>query len=371
MPNAIRRASNWEKEFIFKMSPQVTVYICTHNRANLLAEAIRSVLSQTYADIAAVVLDNCSDDNTPDVVNSFDDPRLSYVRHEKEMYAALNWNSAIDRASTEYFCVFHDDDIMLPWMLEEEARRLDRHPRGGLVGSKPRLSSGKTRIPARPESVTPVFYNHREFVAELARVGYNPLLVSRVLFRGSVFDGWNLRFKPHVLADVYFWAEFNLSERFQMCVIEEPLFQCRVHNASSTRNLVEGAYYERYNVKNKNLDDFLSDNYPELDLSGMRQLFAIIALRHVMNGYCAGMVGKDELAAERKRLETEYGWLLPDWRFEDKLAVTYLEDVVMAVKAGEKKIGDYLDAVAEAGKIGIKVSPKRNRMWFGGSYIRA
>ncbi len=63
------------------------------------------------------------------------------------------------------------------------------------------------------------------------------------------------------------------------------------------------------------------------------------------------------------------GWALPDWRFEDKLAVAYLEDLVLSVKAGEKSIGDYLDVIAEAEKIGIRVPWKRHKIWFGNSYV--
>ena len=60
--------------------PRVTVFIPTYNRARLLPEAIKSVLTQTYDDFKLVVSDNASDDSTPQVVASFDDPRLEYVR---------------------------------------------------------------------------------------------------------------------------------------------------------------------------------------------------------------------------------------------------------------------------------------------------
>ena len=54
-------------------APKLTVGIPTFNRARWLRETIDSVLAQTYTDFRVIVSDNASDDDTPDVVRSFDD----------------------------------------------------------------------------------------------------------------------------------------------------------------------------------------------------------------------------------------------------------------------------------------------------------
>lgn len=115
--------------------PKVSAYICTFNRAELLRESIRSVLDQTYGDLAVVVLDNASTDHTREVVSSFDDPRLSYVRHEENLGAFRNCNYGLDHANTEYVCIFHDDDRMLPWMIAEEVKIMELQSELGLVAS--------------------------------------------------------------------------------------------------------------------------------------------------------------------------------------------------------------------------------------------
>jgi glycosyltransferase involved in cell wall biosynthesis len=351
---------------------RVTIYITTHdhNRVGLLKEAIQSALDQTYSGIGIIVLDNASPgEYIHDAVASFDDQRISYIKHEKGIGVG-NLNFAFDHCESEYFIVFHDDDIMFPWMIEEEASILDKYPEVGLVGCKPLLSAGATRIPPRPSTVTPSFYGRKEFIAELCRVGYNPLIPSCVLFRtDSIQQNKNLRFKGEIGAcsDIYLWLEYNLYGAFKMCIIEEPLFQYRVHAKSSTSYITNAGIWEESAIK---LDNLLIKECPEMDLSRIRELFAIFSLLPSMRKYINRAIIMDDLLAERKRIENEHGWFLPDWRFEDKLAVSYLEDLVLAVKAGQKTIGDYLDAIAEAEELDIRVSWKRHKIWFGDSYIQ-
>ena len=61
---------------------KVSVVITTHNRSNLLSGAITSVLNQTFQDFEIIVVDDASKDDTKDVVQTFDDTRIRYIRHE-------------------------------------------------------------------------------------------------------------------------------------------------------------------------------------------------------------------------------------------------------------------------------------------------
>jgi glycosyltransferase involved in cell wall biosynthesis len=352
---------------------RVTVYVAAHdhNRAGLLKESIQSVLAQTYDDIEIIILDNASRGKyISDAVASFGDKRIGYIRHEKRMSGLRNFNFGFDHSKSEYFIVFHDDDIMFPWMIEEEVSILDKYSDVGLVGSKPLLSAGTIKIPSRPNTVTPSFYGRKEFIAELCRIGYNPLTPSCVLYRTeAIRKNKNLRFKDEALAcgDMYLWLECSLFGDFKMCMIEEPLFQYRVHARSITSWCTNVNNWEESAVK---LENLLINECPEMDLSRMRELFVIFSLKSSMGKYIHKEITMDDLLTERKRIEEEHGWFLPDWRFEDKLAVSYLEDIVLAVKAGKKNIGDYLDALAKAEKLNIKVSWKRHKIWFGDSYIQ-
>ncbi|MFZ3454796.1 glycosyltransferase [Arthrobacter sp. 7Tela_A1] len=103
--------------------PLVTVAISTFNRASLLAESISSVLCQTMQDFEIVVVDDGSTDNTREVVESFDDPRIRYFFQENSGIAVAR-NRAADEARGYYTAVHDDDDLMMPWRLEKHFEHL-------------------------------------------------------------------------------------------------------------------------------------------------------------------------------------------------------------------------------------------------------
>ena len=113
--------------------PKVTVCIPTYSRANLLKDALRSVLSQDYEDFEIVICDDHSTDHTMNVVKSFKDKRIRYIKNETNLGQFRNINKCIDLARGEYVIIFHDDDIMLNGLLKKEAQILDKHSNVGIV----------------------------------------------------------------------------------------------------------------------------------------------------------------------------------------------------------------------------------------------
>lgn len=94
-------------------NPQVTIGIPTYNRASgNLGRVIERALGQSYRNIEVIVSDNCSSDNTAEIVQSFKDSRLRYFRQENNIGANMNFNFCLNRAEGEYFLLFHDDDMI-------------------------------------------------------------------------------------------------------------------------------------------------------------------------------------------------------------------------------------------------------------------
>jgi glycosyltransferase involved in cell wall biosynthesis len=96
------------------MMPQVSVIIPTCNRAELLPRAIRSVLSQSFADFELLVVDDGSDVGNGAIVESFADARIVYTRHPFRRGGAAARNTGIARARAEYVAFLDDDDEWLP-----------------------------------------------------------------------------------------------------------------------------------------------------------------------------------------------------------------------------------------------------------------
>ena len=107
---------------------KVTVGIPTRNRSRWLRQAVESVLAQTYTEFRLVISDNASTDDTPAVVASFDDPRVSYHRSSVDLGMFGNLNRVSELAETEYVVVLPDDDLLYPDYLSSVVSVLERHP---------------------------------------------------------------------------------------------------------------------------------------------------------------------------------------------------------------------------------------------------
>lgn len=116
--------------------PTVSVIIPTYNRAHLIPRAIQSVLSQTYRDFELIVVDDGSIDNTEEVVKSFDDERIRYIKHERNKGVASARNTGIKIAKGKYVAFLDSDDEWFPNKLEKHVQAFkDAPPKVGVVYS--------------------------------------------------------------------------------------------------------------------------------------------------------------------------------------------------------------------------------------------
>jgi glycosyltransferase involved in cell wall biosynthesis len=71
-------------------------------------------LAQDWEDLEIIVSDNCSTDNTGEIVASYNDPRLRYVRQNENIGANNNFNFCVSEAQGDYFLLYPDDDVIDP-----------------------------------------------------------------------------------------------------------------------------------------------------------------------------------------------------------------------------------------------------------------
>jgi glycosyltransferase involved in cell wall biosynthesis len=122
-------------------TPRVSVLIPTYNRADYLALAVRSVLSQSFEDFELLILDDASTDHSPQIIQELQqDPRVLYVKHPINVGINANRNSGLARAKGEYVAMLDSDDL---WLDDSKLKRqvdvLDGDPACGLVGTYARV----------------------------------------------------------------------------------------------------------------------------------------------------------------------------------------------------------------------------------------
>jgi glycosyltransferase involved in cell wall biosynthesis len=210
--------------------PKVSVIIPTHNRAVFLRDAIQSALNQTFQDFEIIVVDDASRDSTGEVVQSFSDPRIVYIRHETNRGQGASRNDGIRRGSGEYVALLDDDDEWLPEKLEQQVRLLDSSSSEvGLV------YSGFSRIDVSSKrAIGRVIPEKRGYAfAELCLknwIGTSTVVVRRVCFeKVGLFD--------EALAtgeDYDMWI--RISKEFKIDYIGEPLVSYTVHGTRLSAN---------------------------------------------------------------------------------------------------------------------------------------
>lgn len=108
------------------MTARVSVIISTYNRKDLLKKAIRSVLAQTMGDFECIVVDDCSTQDVEQLVRSFGDPRVQYIRTpENSGHDGRPKNLGIMAAKGEYVAFLDDDDSYRPEALKILTRYAD------------------------------------------------------------------------------------------------------------------------------------------------------------------------------------------------------------------------------------------------------
>lgn len=102
----------------------VTVCIPVYNGAKTIEETVKSVIAQTYKNIEILIIDNCSVDNTVQLVKQIDDKRIVFYQNETNIGMAGNWNECLKKARGEFVHFLCADDIITPDCIEKKVRMI-------------------------------------------------------------------------------------------------------------------------------------------------------------------------------------------------------------------------------------------------------
>ncbi|MCM3135337.1 glycosyltransferase family 2 protein [Paenibacillus polysaccharolyticus] len=110
------------------MNPLVSCIITTHNRVNLLEFALNSVLAQTYPELEIFIIDDGSEDTTPEVCQAWarDDERIRYIRVPFPQGANHARNIGISQANGKYVAFLDDDDEWKPDKIKIQCEVLEK-----------------------------------------------------------------------------------------------------------------------------------------------------------------------------------------------------------------------------------------------------
>ena len=116
---------NWKMQ---SMNELVSIIMPSYNTANYISESIKSVQAQGYSNWKLIIVDDCSTDNTDDIVKPFlIDSRIRYLKNERNSGAAVSRNRALREAKGRWIAFLDSDDLWVPEKLEKQIGFMEKN----------------------------------------------------------------------------------------------------------------------------------------------------------------------------------------------------------------------------------------------------
>ncbi|MBU3822737.1 glycosyltransferase family 2 protein [Flavobacteriaceae bacterium XHP0103] len=116
----------------------LAILMPTYNAAPYLVESISSILNQTFSDFDFYIYDDCSTDNTAALISGYKDPRLHYIKNDKNLGIAQTLNKGLDALlpNYRYIARMDADDWAYPMRLEKQMSYLQQHKAVAMCGTQ-------------------------------------------------------------------------------------------------------------------------------------------------------------------------------------------------------------------------------------------
>lgn len=205
---------------------EVTVLLPVFNGEEYLRETMHSILKQTYLNFEFLIIDDGSTDNSPEIINSFQDSRIRLLKNPTRLKLSGALNRGIEEARGKYIARMDADDIAFPNRLAAQVEFLDSHPEIGMCGTAIEIF-GK-----EPERID-IYPKATEDIRSYGLFDC-PFCHPSVMFRKELFNKFNLRYNGeyYPTEDYELWS--RVIELFPTANLGQVLLRYRIHDKSMT-----------------------------------------------------------------------------------------------------------------------------------------
>ena len=212
------------------MNPTISVIMAVYNEQDGLALAIDSILQQSYQDFEFIIIDDCSNDKSPAILNTYaqNNANIKVVRNQTNLGLAESLNIGIRLARGEWIARMDGDDISLPQRFEKQIAYLQSHPLIDVL-STAIIDITPTNEPLGKRNI-PEYHNQLAW----RTIWASPAFHGTVMMRKNKFlqsDGYK---QGETLEDVELWSRMIQYSRF--AALPDYLYQYR--RTSSEYNTV-------------------------------------------------------------------------------------------------------------------------------------
>ena len=187
---------------------KVSVIMPVYNGERYIREAIKSILNQTYKNFELLIIDDCGQDKSMDIVRAYAkiDDRIRIIYNRSNKGIAYSRNVGLDVCDGEYIAIMDDDDYAFNYRLSKQVEFLDNNPQYDVVGGKAKWIDGEGRV-INPE----IDLLKDEKKIKTMFLFFNIFNNSEVMFRKEIVDKYNIRYEDGLLGmeDFKFWIRVS------------------------------------------------------------------------------------------------------------------------------------------------------------------
>lgn len=204
----------------------ISVLMTAYNREKYIGEAIESVLCSSYPNFELIIVDDCSTDNTVEIVKAFarKDERIRFYVNEKNLGDYPNRNKAAEYAKGKYIKYCDSDDKLFDWTLDYCIRMMEKYPDAGM-GILNKNKEIKHEY-LRPADTININFFHKEILA----IGPTGTVLRKDAFEKIGY------YKPDYgpASDMYF--NLKMASQFPIVLLNEDFFYYRQHEGQEFNN---------------------------------------------------------------------------------------------------------------------------------------
>lgn len=209
------------------MPPRVSVIMSVYNGEQYLAEAIDSILGQTYTEFEFIIIDDASQDNSFSIVRDFarKDKRIRIIENQDNQGLSVSLNKGVRAARCEYIARMDADDISAPTRFEKQVAFMDANPEIGVCGTWfEMIGERQGQVGKFPNKHTAI---------HLRMLFANAMAHPTVMMRASLLERYSLQYDEQVLfaQDYELWS--RAIENLRFANLDQVLLYYRVHSTST------------------------------------------------------------------------------------------------------------------------------------------
>lgn len=237
-----------ERNWTIMKKDLVSVLMVNYNHADTIEQSIRSVLEQTYSKLQLIIVDDGSTDNSVEIINSIEDPRIEVYEEKENKQICAVTNIGMKKVRGEYFARIDSDDLWEKNKLELQVEYLKEHPEHKICFTHVSIIDENDQvIDSELEKLYAVDYERQEEWLETFFFLGNCLPMTSVLMTTKIMveiGDFNIAYRQ--LHDFDYWI--RIAKRYPMAVIPKKLARIRRYESETNNsNISEKNTTRTYN----------------------------------------------------------------------------------------------------------------------------